>query len=80
MGDLPAAPPFVQENARIGKACEPMRQKTVPRQGDQLLAIFLGAEVRLMRASESADPENARNFSRIFNESNYTLSPRADEK
>ena len=69
---LLAAPAVVQKHQRIGPPRHPRGRRSVARQGDQSARSSSPRKPpRIIRQSESPQPQNARKFSRILNQSGY---------
>src|SRR5499427_9644011 len=73
--DFLTAPPVVQQHQSVRPPRQARRRRAVARQRDQMLTILRAEKAAANHApSESTDPQKARKFSRLFNESGYTIS------
>src|SRR5271163_2790903 len=72
--DFLTAPPVVQQHQRIRASRQARRRRAIGRQRDQMPTILRAEKAAANHApSESSDPQKARNFSRLFNESGYNI-------
>src|SRR5215468_6469597 len=72
--DFLTAPPVVQQHQSVCPPRQARRRRAAARQRDQMPTILRAEKAATNHApSESLDPRRARNFSRLFNESGYTL-------
>src|SRR5215470_16484870 len=73
--DFLTAPPVVQQHQSVRPPRQARRRRAVARQRDQMLTIIRAEKAAANHApSESTDPQKARQFSRLFNESGYIPS------
>src|SRR4249920_2185269 len=73
--DFLTAPPVVQQHQSVRPPRQARCRRAVARQRDQMPTILRAEKAAANHApSESSDPQKARNFSRLFNESKYMSS------
>src|ERR1700748_1621599 len=73
-GDFLTAPAVVQQHQRVRASRQARRRRAVARQRDQIPTILRAEKAAANHApSESSDPQKARNFARLFNESGYKV-------
>src|SRR6478752_10152114 len=72
--DFLTAPPVVQQHQSVRPPRQARRRRAIARQRDQMPTILRAEKAATNHApSESPDPRKARNFSRLLNESGYTI-------
>src|SRR5215468_6745580 len=71
-GDFLTAPAVVQQHQGIRASRQARRRRAIARQRDQISTILRAEKAAPNHApSESTDPQKARKFSRLFNETEY---------
>src|SRR5271169_2798553 len=76
--DFLTAPPVVQQHQSVRPPRQARRRRAIARQRDQMPTILRAEKAAANHApSESSDPQKARNFSRLFNESGYTSNSKS---
>src|SRR5271169_6073778 len=65
------APPVVQQHQSVRPPRQARRRRAVARQRDQMLTILRAEKAAANHAPSESDPQKARKFSRLFNESGY---------
>src|SRR5271169_1721046 len=72
--DFLTAPPVVQQHQSVRPPRQARRRRAIARHRDQMPTILRAEKAPANHApSESSDPQKARNFSRLFNESGYIM-------
>src|ERR1700746_3740513 len=72
--DFLTAPPVVQQHQSVRPPRQARRRRPIARQRDQMPTILRAEKAAANHApSESTDRRKARNFSRLFNESGYSI-------
>src|SRR5271169_2507033 len=76
--DFLTAPPVVQQHQSVRPPRQARRRRAVARQRNKMLTILRAEKAPANHApSESTDPQKARKFSRLVNESRYTMIKKA---